>query len=362
MRPNGACGWAGRRRRRSRGDAARPRRHPPCCPRRLAGRPPCRRRRARPPRRPARSRPARGAAPQLAADAPVLDVLQLVAVDALEALRQGPHAPARHGVDRRPRQRRHAQEPLFADQRLDDLVRCERGMRTTHGTFRIASSSHSMSSQTASGAADRSRPLYRPATALSVPFRPMMSIASSRWRQPILAVRSCAGVTFNTPVPIAGWWGPLRARAHARVGTWARACAQGRVRACTRARSSACVRAYACAWDGRMEQGRERAGASAPSSPRSERHAPCGFCVRVPAAKGSGFGAGSEVWGVLEGGEGVRRCRLTTFPPCLPCSLPRACARRPTPCLGTCQGREYRRGKHSPPYALYPSFGLCHAH
>ena len=60
--------------------------------------------------------------PQLAGDAPVLDIFQPVVINLLEALRDDPDAPVPDSFQGGLRQRLDLDEPLLGDHRLDDLA------------------------------------------------------------------------------------------------------------------------------------------------------------------------------------------------------------------------------------------------
>mmetsp|Transcript_18696 Transcript_18696/g.44683 ORF Transcript_18696/g.44683 Transcript_18696/m.44683 type:complete len:798 (+) Transcript_18696:625-3018(+) len=84
------------------------------------------------------------APPQLPADAPVLDVLQPVVVDLLEALRDDPDVPVGDGLERRLGERLHPHKPLLAHHRLDHLAAALRpwhaggvGLAADHEALRL---------------------------------------------------------------------------------------------------------------------------------------------------------------------------------------------------------------------------------
>src|ERR1700719_823752 len=60
--------------------------------------------------------------PQLARDAPVMDIFEPVHIDLVEAFRHDPHAPIVHHAHSRCGQWNHFNKPLFGNERLYDGI------------------------------------------------------------------------------------------------------------------------------------------------------------------------------------------------------------------------------------------------
>ena len=144
------------------------------------------------------------APPQLAADVPVVDVLEPVEEDLLEALGHDPgallahglHGPLGHGLD--------VDEPLRLEARLDDVVAAlaaADGHLVVLDLDQVTGRVEVLEDARAALLAAEARRTVR-RSAFMVASSVMMSMRGRSWRSPVSkSVWSWAGVTFTAPVP-----------------------------------------------------------------------------------------------------------------------------------------------------------------